>query len=675
LFCCALLKAVVETKTPLHLVHRKLDTQLSVPSQTFYVPLPEEDLFQETFKQINEGRAEAPVTSLISLAISTTGTVIWYDHWEDGYEEDVTSPIMSTTQVWGDNDASNGCAPNVGVCTDAADKFDAGDSVVIENLVELDPGRNEVNIRFDGGDRIQASFPIAVTRGAYPKNPGSLMAGAVEVLDTSVWGTSFEAPVGRDSQSITSAFQYTGIYVMASEDNTKVTIPGSLNPIILNQGQSKHLAVNQGDVITSDKKVQVDLLTGDIGSQYELRWYSLLPVDDWYYEYISPMGDTIGETKVVLYNPSSSSIDVKVMTLDWTEVYNIGAKSSVFTRFIETGSGAKFSQENGKNFFALSLTDTNGSGQIFDWGFPLLPTRDLTSQVLIGWGFGCTGNSCGTETFNNGETRSVVWVTPVEEADIYVDYNNDGTVDKTFQVVGFLQSQIIHDDGDKDMSGAIIFATKPNTGPEGPSVNIAAAWGQDPARSGSNDESALDLGTVVVPFTTFQANKIVELVDDNDNSGGFSPGDKIKYTILISNVGQVEVPVGGLIVKDTLDADVSYVSNSMKYFVPASGQGVSVSDSPSGTNFPLDGDGIRNKFKFARRGGTHEISFLVIINNDISANKERIINTGAVSFGLVNVPFTLETPLDKYSSIGVTGLEPRFFDDEEEVLDEEYLCL
>jgi uncharacterized repeat protein (TIGR01451 family) len=645
------LKAVVETKS--HLVHRKLNAQLSVPSQTFYVPLPEEDLFQETFKQINGGRAEAPVTSLISLAISTTGTVIWYDHWEDGYEEDVTSPIRSTTQVWGDNDASNGCAPNVATCTDAADKFDAGDSVVIENVVELDPGRNKMKIRFDGGDCIRASFPIAVTRGAYPKNPGSLMAGAVEVLDTSAWGTSFEAPIGRDTQSDTNAFQYTGLYIMASEDNTKVTIPGSLDPIILNQGQSKHLLVEQGDIVTSDKIVQVDILTGDIGSQYELRWYSLLPIDDWSNEYISPMGDTLGETKVVLYNPSPSSIDVKVMTLDWTETYNIGGKSSVFTRFIETGSGAKFTQENGKNFIALSLTDTNGNGQIFDWGFPVLPTSALTPQVLIGWGFGCTGNSCGVESFNNGETRSVVWVTPVEKADIYVDYNNDGTVDRTYQAVNFLQSQIVHDEGDKDMSGAIIFATKPNTGPEGPSVNIAAAWGQDPTRSGSNDESALDLGTVVVPFTAFQANKIAELVDDNDNSGSISPGDKIRYTILISNVGQVEVPGGGLIVKDTLDADVSYVTNSMMYSVPASGEVVAVSDSPSGTKFPLDGDGISSKFKFARRGGTHEISFLVVINDDNSVDKKRIINTGAVSFAGVNVPFKLETPLEFSAKIEI----------------------
>lgn len=681
------MQAVVETKTPLHLVHRKLDAQLSVPSQTFYVPLPEEILFHDTFKQINGGKAEAPVTSLISLAISTTGTVIWYDHWEDGYEEDVTGQLTSaTTQVWGDNDASNGCAPNVVTCTDAADKFDAGDSIVIENVVELDPVRNKAHIRFDGGDRIQASFPIAVTRGAYPKSPGSLMAGAVEVLDTSLWGTSFEAPIGTDTQSDSNAFQYTGIYIMAGEDNTKVTVPGSSNPIILNQGQTKHLSVEQGDIVTSDKKVQVDLLTGDIGSQYELRWYSLLPVDDWSDEYISPMGDTIGETKVVLYNPSSSSIDVKVMTLDWTETYNIGGKSSVFTRFIETGSGAKFTQENGKNFIALSLTDTNGDGQIFDWGFPVIPTRDLTPQVLIGWGFGCTGNSCGSESFNDGETRSVVWVTPVEKADIYVDYNNDGTVDKTYQV-DFLQSQIVHDEGDKDMSGAIIFATKPNTGPGGPSVNIAAAWGQDPARSGSNDESALDLGTVVVPFTTFQANKIAELVEDNDNSGGISPGDMIRYTILLSNVGQVDVPVGGLIVKDTLDADVSYVGSSMKYSVPASGEVVAVSDSPSGTKFPLDGEGITNKFKFARRGGTHEISFLVIINDDISIGKKRIINTGAVSFGLQNVPFVLETPLDFYDWIGsspepepvpepVPVPQPRIGGDEEQdLLDDEYLCL
>jgi uncharacterized repeat protein (TIGR01451 family) len=631
--------------------HRKLSRKDPNPIQTFYVPLPEEDLFKLTFEAINSNNASPPITSLISFAISTTGTVIWYDHWEDGYEEDATNPLKSTTQVWGDGDISNGCAPNVVACNDDSDDvFVAGDSVVIQNDVELDldasPSRNPDQIRYDGGDRIQASFPIAVTRGAYPERPGSLMAGGVEVLDTSLWGKNFIAPVGEDISFETQAFEYTGLYVMAGEDDTKIYIKGSTDPVTLSQGESIHVNVDQGDIITSNKNVQVDLCTGDVGSTYELRWYSLRATDDWADKYLSPVGDTEGETKVVLYNPSGGgTIKVKVTTLDWKKTYSISPGSSKTTDYIKTGSGALFEEKSnsGKPFIALSVTDTVYNGQLFDWGFPIVAVRDLTPQVLIGWGFGCTDNNCKEENYNNKNTRSVVWVTPVEDATFYVDYNNNGTVDGTFEV-DYLESQIIHDDTDKDMSGAVIYATKRGEGSTGASVNFAAAWGQDPDRSGSNDESALDLGTLVVPFNGFQASKIVALVDDNDNDGNISPGDKIKYTIVVSNVGQNDVPVGGVTVKDTLDPDVTFVADSMQYSVPETGDFVPI----SGAAFPLAGDGINSKFKFLKRGGTHEISFEVTINDAATVTKDTIFNTGTVTFGSGGggfAPFTLNIRL------------------------------
>jgi hypothetical protein len=34
----------------------------------------------------------------------------------------------------------------------------------------------------------------------------------------------------------------------------------------------------------------------------------------------------------------------------------------------------------------------------FDWGFPLLARDELTSQVLIGLGYGCTNNECGSKS-------------------------------------------------------------------------------------------------------------------------------------------------------------------------------------------------------------------------------------------------------------------------------------
>lgn len=37
------------------------------------------------------------IESAISVAMSTDGTVIYFDHWEDGYEADILNPIQDTT--------------------------------------------------------------------------------------------------------------------------------------------------------------------------------------------------------------------------------------------------------------------------------------------------------------------------------------------------------------------------------------------------------------------------------------------------------------------------------------------------------------------------------------------------------------------------------------------------
>jgi uncharacterized repeat protein (TIGR01451 family) len=591
------------------------------------------DLFKYTFESINKVEANPPVISLISFAISTTGTVIWYDHWEDGYENDVRNPVASTTQVWGDGDSSNGCHPNVSSCTDSNDRLVAGDSVVIQNTVQIgnnnNPSRNKNDVFFDGADRIQSSFPIAVTRAAYPQDPGSLMAGGVEVLDTSLWGKSFQAPVGRNIAFETDGFEYSALYVMAGEDDTNVYIKGSSKPTTLSMGESIHVLVNQGDTITSDKFVQVDLLTGDIDSKYELRWYSLRGTEDWSDKYLSPMGDTAGGTKLVVYNPNTFSIDVKITVKDGDVTKKIDGGKHLVSDNIKTGSAALIEETNGNNFFVLTVTDTIDEGRLFDWGFPVVAVRDLTPQVLVGLGFGCTDNWCRKESYNNYKARSVVWVSPMEDADIYVDFDNDGVVDKTYQV-NYLNSRVIQDWNDKDMSGAIIFATKKDSGAEGEQVNFAAAWGQDPSKSGSMDESALDLGTLVVPFNGIQVSKQAELVDDNDNNGEISPGDKIMYTIIVSNVGQQDIPTGAVNIKDTLDAAVTYVADSLEYNVPETGEKATI----TGSSFPLAGDGLPSQFPFLKRGGTAEISFEVVINDgELISEDGAIYNNGSVSFG------------------------------------------
>lgn len=110
---------------------------------------------------------------------------VWFDHHEDGFEVDVTNPTKSSTQIWGDGDASNGCAPGTSSCTDANDILTAGQSILLKSIITVEDysgnAKQETQIKVDGGDYVAASFPIAITKAEYPNSPGSLLAGGVEV--------------------------------------------------------------------------------------------------------------------------------------------------------------------------------------------------------------------------------------------------------------------------------------------------------------------------------------------------------------------------------------------------------------------------------------------------------------------------------------------------------------
>jgi len=623
------------------------------PMQTYYVPLPESDVFSSTFKVINSG-ARSDVMSVVSVAISIDGTVVWYDHWEDGYDAS-TKSTGPTTKVWGDGDASNGCAPGVSPCTNQKDVLTAGQSILMENWVKL-PRQPSV-IRYDGGDRIQASFPIAVTRAEYPNRPGSLLAGGVEVLPTEKWGRDFVIPVGQDitARLFSEAFQYTAVYVMAGTDDTMITLPnGSI--ITLNRGESHQMRIaNMGAKISADSDVQVHILAGDIGSTYEMRWYSLLPENKWSKEYLSPVGDSTGQPRVIVYNGGTTSISVNYEYYASTSsnnprrrVLQVGPNDIARSDIIPTGSGARFTST--KDFFALSMTDTKANGrvpgedtwgQIYDWGFPLVPVNQLSSQVLIGWGYGCTGSVCSGR---HGNSRSKVFVSPMEDADLYVDFDNNG-VHNTKITARRLSSTKIVDNGDDDMSGAIIWATKLNSGPLGPPVEIAAAWGQDGSASYSGDNSALDLGTVVVPFYTVTVKHFVEMDNDQNNDGVVNPGDTLLYTIRVQNLGQDDVQINDLdITNNGVPILTTYIEDSVWYYPDGGLAPIKIPDKTQGTPNPLDSTGIPNPVKLTKRGGTHDIIFKVVTQG----TEDRIIyNDGTIlqAHERPDLPFDVDIPL------------------------------
>ena len=48
------------------------------------------------------------IASTVTLVATADDQLIYYDHWEDGYEADLLNPIQSTTEVYGDGNTANG---------------------------------------------------------------------------------------------------------------------------------------------------------------------------------------------------------------------------------------------------------------------------------------------------------------------------------------------------------------------------------------------------------------------------------------------------------------------------------------------------------------------------------------------------------------------------------------
>ncbi len=120
------------------------------PVQTFYVTLPEGDALS-VLSTINSN-AVTPTYTYFSVAVAADGTWVYYDHWEDGYEADIANPVQASTQIWGNGNAADGCAPNKSGtpvnCTDADDVLNAGDVVVPYNAVPVPVSQSGVATKY-----------------------------------------------------------------------------------------------------------------------------------------------------------------------------------------------------------------------------------------------------------------------------------------------------------------------------------------------------------------------------------------------------------------------------------------------------------------------------------------------------------------------------------------------
>jgi protocatechuate 3,4-dioxygenase beta subunit len=474
------------------------------PVQYYYVPFPDDYMMQhmediDDNNTTTNGDPYPPIRDIIAITISETGTYVYYDQWEDGgYDSDIANPGSNVynassnpdgTQIWGDGDLTNGCPPaidnSLNLCTSAVnDQLTLGDVITLDNYTPLTIGSGDFHgswigsrsasiVRFDGKDKIGATAPIAASRAGWSVGSHTVssttypatfsMYGDATAMDaTDQWGTSYVTPVGKNSSMPNPyPFGYSHVEIMASQASTfvwadmdKDTVQDAGETATIGEGQifdpspnpntctteTNQCGIDAGVSITSDKPVQVLLITGAPGSTWATRWYNLLPRPRWTNDYLTPVGTNpatgAGCTSVWVYNPNGSSITVTQQTPGGSNSTSVASGGSTrltpnTTYNIPQGEGARYSSTS--VFYAVSVTDCeDATGQLYDWGFPLIATNDLTDQVVVGWAPGCSNESPDGICYDPGRdvttsaSRNVLWLTPLSNTTIYVDKNGTG---------------------------------------------------------------------------------------------------------------------------------------------------------------------------------------------------------------------------------------------------------
>jgi uncharacterized repeat protein (TIGR01451 family) len=426
--------------------------------QLYYLSMPEDDALQ-MFYDDGDHSAVSPLASVTSIAIATTGTVIYYDQWENSYAADI---ITGADQIWGDGNLLNGCPPNKNntpnPCLIAADdQLNAGNVVVLSNNVIVNGAaggpysRNPAQVYYDGRDKLLSIYPVAVTRALFPVNVGSLQAGGVEVIDTTLWGSQYISPYGEGGGS-TGLFEDVRLFVMGGPGGSTINLDLNDDGDTADAGELTNYLIAEGGkyvvngpqarsklTVVSGSNVQVNVVYADTTDTFELRWSALLPRSSWTNDYYTPVGTATGGqgcTNVWVYNPATSTITVNYTFGNGTSGnFTVNARSNAVSPQIPSGYGARLYTANAADvFLPFSVTDCTGGGQIMDWDTPLFPSNKLTPDLLVGWAPGCTDEShlgvCrdpdGSPNLAASVSRNVVWVTPLNNTTVYVDTNGSG---------------------------------------------------------------------------------------------------------------------------------------------------------------------------------------------------------------------------------------------------------
>ncbi len=521
-------------------------------NKTYYLPFPENDtqLRQSLISAASSNLLTTDARTIVSISVPYPKTILYYDHWEDGYEAELENPAQSTTLVWGDGNTANGTAPGY-----PTDVIPPGGVITIDNSFPWI--RPTSTVVFDGKDKIRSTANVSVVKvsgdnGLNGTTPlFNVQNVKTNVADTSRFGRFFVLPFGENvTAGPTSAFRYTGLFVRALEDNTTVQLDyngdgaSDVTSPVLNQGQVWFYngtggtpGVNPGNVnqandikagarVSADKNVGIDLVFGGIDT-YGTRNIPVYPSQYYGSTYYSPVYSTDTTAPVYLYfvNPNSTPITINWArsTAPTTGSFTVPANNGISFFNANAATATRFTSADGKSFTAVGIVDADTAGTAYDWAFNLIPKNRLSSFVNLAWAPGTSDNSAN---------YNPVWITPSANTTIYVKYDGNVTIGPNISPCGArydvsytlneLQTQLILDP-DNNNTGMAIYNCD--------DVPMAASWGLRPFGGTPTGSPSLDVGYTIDPKC------LTKLVFTNDDRRSTLPSTPININVASNDDG------------------------------------------------------------------------------------------------------------------------------------------
>jgi uncharacterized repeat protein (TIGR01451 family) len=552
--------------------------------QEYYVLGYEEHVWR-AFDTIYDGSIPNWICSTIGLVATADYQVVYYDHWEDGYEADLLNPTQSSTEIY-----HLSVGASLSLTSTQTNGPTINQAIPIPRSQSSDPS----NLRYDGGDRIITSGgPVALTHVMWPVN-SSWAGGGWEVYSGQVYAETYtyHLPIGEDLYAFGGGdngaygdFRNVFLELGAFEQDTIVSIDNGdqVVTLSLDQGQTYSsqgyinsssaptISINTSTVIRANRPIQVGLMTGADSppAGFQSRFFMVMPDQHWGADYVvpNPRGDNSTDNnrdapaEVYLSNPNDFPITINAYDRSTQTTFSINPRTSTSSTvpysqvrggFVPQDSAARFTSSDG-SFGIVVCADTSETG--YDWGFSGFPAKYLTQDYYVSW---APGNSCTPPDSPGCINGSPVWVTPLADGTtFYADFSPlDGVPDQSF-TLDSLEQRRIFDNVDNDNTGMHIWATG----------KFAVAWGEDPRTAGASTPY-LDLGLTTLPLQQTWLDPVLTIEATSEPTMLPPAGGTVTFTLVARSY---DLPLEDVAITNTLPVSWTYVSSSTNVTYPGGG--------------------------------------------------------------------------------------------------------